>query len=335
MKYKCNCCSYETSQKCNLDKHFTTNKHKTNVELHAKLTAKIPEVDPAKRPLTCDFCNVVFSQISSLSRHKKTCSQKAQWVQEYEQKMSELKRACEERIREYTTRCEILEEKVTSRDREIENLRAYIDSFRNIAEGATEVSRVSSNALSYIVATFKNSPQFLTFANVQIIKTPEEMIYYYEKALLAKYVGDLIVQEYKKNNPEDQAMWNSDTSRQSYIVRDMSGESLEWLPDKKGIKVSRYAIHPILDHIKDAMKNYVLTMNEKMRDCISEIDISKHLTMMNVANSLITDIETGALDREVHKYIGSHFYLDKNRYIKKIVPSVPLLTVPHDGQEID
>lgn len=89
---------------------------------------------------------------------------------------------------------------------------------------------------------------------------PKDLIFYYKKNKLDKYLGDFIVKHYKKDNPELQAMWNSDTERLNYFIRELyniknnqielkdTNENqkidIQWIVDRKGLKMTRgYSEH--------------------------------------------------------------------------------------------
>lgn len=170
--HRCDICQYTTPVKSNMEKHFNTVKHKTKEAL-AKLTPKVPEEDATKRKLTCEFCKGTFSQISSLSRHRKSCNQKAEMIDEHEGKVVDLRGEYERQIanlkKEYETQITIRDRQIadlsrefttqiTIRDRLIQqlsdniaDLRTYNNSFRNIAETTSEAVKISDKTLSYVI----------------------------------------------------------------------------------------------------------------------------------------------------------------------------------------
>ena len=68
----CEYCNYETSIKCNYDKHISTTKHKYNVE--DKLNDIIDVNDNIIiKKLICYNCNKLFNNRTTLWRHKLKC----------------------------------------------------------------------------------------------------------------------------------------------------------------------------------------------------------------------------------------------------------------------
>jgi len=70
--YKCDFCEYETTKKCDFEKHLTTIKHNANSEFTMKI-------------LACKNCNKTYKHRSSLWRHQKTCLEKIIKNEEVEQ----------------------------------------------------------------------------------------------------------------------------------------------------------------------------------------------------------------------------------------------------------
>ena len=49
------------------------------------------------------------------------------------------------------------------------------------------------------------------------------ILFHFKNDTLSKTLGKAIVEEYKKDDLEDQSMWSSDVSRLSFIVKSVSG----------------------------------------------------------------------------------------------------------------
>lgn len=62
---------------------------------------------------------------------------------------------------------------------------------------------------------------------------------------LCVYLGDIIINEYKKNDPKRQSIWCTDASRMSFIIRKNISGVNEWHKDKKGLNFINLIIDPI------------------------------------------------------------------------------------------
>jgi hypothetical protein len=65
---------------------------------------------------------------------------------------------------------------------------------------------------------------------------------------LNRYLGKLLLKNYKKSDPKQQSLWNSDTGRLSYVVRTLAGDKPTWIADKKAIQL-KDNINPLLFHL--------------------------------------------------------------------------------------
>src|SRR5690606_18490816 len=97
---------------------------------------------------------------------------------------------------------------------------------------------------------------------------------------------DKLVVEYKKENPNDQSIWNSDISRSAYIIRECINKESEWSTDKGGHKTSTYVIKPILDYLKTHIKEYITEVNKELQNGDSTL-----LNDMLTAQCIINDID--------------------------------------------
>ena len=136
--------------------------------------------------------------------------------------------------------------------------------------------------------------------------------------MLHKYVGKIIVKEYKKENPQKQSIWSSDTSRLNFVIKQMVGENdvSEWISDKSGIKISKYIISPLLDNIKNLMITEAKRLTQKAidmnkrdneyRNYADESEIGKQIIS---CYEIIGSINKNIMHNEVLKYIAPHFNL--------------------------
>uniref|UniRef100_A0A6C0E367 C2H2-type domain-containing protein n=1 Tax=viral metagenome TaxID=1070528 RepID=A0A6C0E367_9ZZZZ len=80
MKYYCKKCEYNTSKKCNYDKHILTSKHIKSMNGNDQV-AKCSKSSQAVK-FECDKCSKEYKDYSGLWRHKKKCSKNYQITNE-------------------------------------------------------------------------------------------------------------------------------------------------------------------------------------------------------------------------------------------------------------
>lgn len=290
MQFSCDVCNYETDTKYCYQKHLKTKKHSDNIN-KKHINNKINEYN-------CQYCDNNFSTASSLARHHKSCVQKNKLIQVVTDKDKEI---------------EHLKDKITMLQSENRNLKTLVTN-------AGSIIKTSVSTLSYVMKNYTDAP-VLEPIDYDVIQYNDKddgfdiitmIFHHHRKHSLAGYLGDFIVKSYKKDDPSQQSLWNSDAVRLTYVVREIINTKSDWSVDKKGVKTTTYIIDPFLEYIRsllvdfndeNRLENYlgdsVLRMKKRMEDLKSSAEI-------------ISDIKNKVLSEQVIKYIAPHFYLSKN-----------------------
>ena len=127
-------------------------------------------------------------------------------------------------------------------ERQNKELLSILNDNRSFLQGTqkTSTSTISKSvdALTFLMTHRKNAPELkkITQENAQELLTRENKLYdyllhYNSENKLDQYIGDIILKYIKKENPEDQSVWNSDVSRLTFLIRDIVNESPTWLRD--------------------------------------------------------------------------------------------------------
>lgn len=144
-------------------------------------------------------------------------------------------------------------------------------------------------------------------------KFVEGLVYQYNKKALSNYLGDIIVKHYKKKDPKQQSIWNSDSTRLTYIVRELFNEKkIDWLVDKKGIKTTNYIIKPFLKHIEELVRWYMKAKTKFDRKTATTKELEANFSNLTACSEIIESIEKKTLATEILKYIAPYFYYMKN-----------------------
>ena len=317
MKYVCDTCNYQTLDAFNFERHKRSSKHREN------------DMKLLKNEITCPNCDRSFSTVSNLSRHKKSCNK--EFIQilrsNYESQLREIKLNFEKNILELQTEIIILKKNNEKLEESNDNLNKIInilttenDYHKDLVNNAGSIVKTSVNALSYVVKNFNEAPVIQLFSNFELLNTEEKytvqevVIFYHKNNNVGKFFGDIIVEIYKKDNPEEQSFWNTDTSRFAYIVREIINDKAQWAIDKGGVKVNEYIVQPILEYIKKRMNEYIKVLAKRLED--PNADILKIQENLNDANAVIVDIDNKVVASEIFKYMTPFFYLNKLKAIK-------------------
>ena len=139
----------------------------------------------------------------------------------------------------------IMEKYIEQSSSNQEILQDEVMYLKSLCRGATKLVSETMNTVSFIINNFTVAPpidknidykQILYDNNKEKIDVIEEIIHHYRHKSLTKYIGDMIVKCYKKEDPSQQSIWNSDVTRKNYLLRELINTKPEWIPDKKGIK---------------------------------------------------------------------------------------------------
>jgi len=143
-------------------------------------------------------------------------------------------------------------------------------------------------------------------------KFVEKLIYKQKKKILDEHLGKIIVRHYKKKDLEQQSIFNSDTNRLTYIIRELfDNKKIDWKVDKKGVRTINCIIKPFLKHIDGLIFDYIQVRTNinlataKADDLINNFDNLEH------GNAILTSIRTNVLAEEVLKKIAPYFYFIK------------------------
>lgn len=204
---------------------------------------------------------------------------------------------------------------------------------KQVINNAGTIVGKSISTLQFITQNYNTAPiltQLPDYSNISENdqKLIDNLIYYQKKGTLHEYIGNYIIQNYKKDNPKNQSMWNTDTDRLNYVIRELfiknvkkndkiiieeideSNETLEWVIDKKGNKVCKHIIEPILSYIKIKCTEFINKNNDYYN--ISIKDTSNNYKKLEILAEINTSIINNNLLKNINKYISSHFYLNKN-----------------------
>lgn len=298
MQFNCKLCNYETGTKYCYQKHLKTKKHNENIN-------KTKIVNQTNEHI-CNFCNNRFTTASSLARHHKSCIQKNQLIHVVSDKDKEI---------------EHLKDEIKHLNDKIDMFQSENRNLKTIVTNAGSIIKTSVSTLSYVMKNYTNAPaleQLIDYDSIQYNEKDDEfdlmkmIFHHHRKRSLAGYLGDFIVKSYKKNDPSQQALWNSDAVRLNYIVREIINKKTDWTVDKGGIKTTSYIIDPFLEYIRTLLVDF--NDDNKLEDFLHDniIRMKQRMDNLNASAEIIADIKNKVLSEQIIKYIAPHFYLSKN-----------------------
>ena len=314
-KYNCDICGFNSTKKTDYMRHINTAKHRAKVNQETNIVnqsqpnpnqtsakpKKLEKTIVDKPQFLCPFCNSIFTRLCNLSRHKAICSKTDidtinGIVQEKEVMI--LKQENEKLQKQF--------------DEYKQQVIKQLDTYESLLRSSMAPQTI--NNFNFISNTYPNTPALegqTSYTNMCEAKTMSlvELIYmYYHDNKLVIFIGDYIVKLYKKEEPKDQAVWSSDVSRLTYIIRESyKTKGNVWTYDKKGTQTKKIIIEPALNYLRETLFNYC----KKNSGSIKE-SVLKH---MITANEVIQLIDSGKLADDIVRYIAPEFY------IKQIEPN--------------
>lgn len=250
---------------------------------------------------SCMYCNKIFKHKTHLYRHQKyRCKIKDKQEKEALE-MAEMKL----QIKQLTE--------------------ANLNNSKTALNNAQTVQK-SMSAVNYIMQNFKDAPPigllkgkkldgFIEYNGNTNRSIQEIIIHYFEKRKLHQLLGDLLIKEYKKENPENQSVWSSDVSRLTFILMQATkNKNNKWIVDKNGVDLTKLVIQPMVEKVIELLRDFVKECNKNVQNIDTlnpeiEYETREILRNMEKANSVIMNIKLKKISMEILKYIAPYFNL--------------------------
>lgn len=311
--YCCEKCEYDTNDRSNYLKHRRTKRHISNYPLDTLFSACSEHTQPtgitlepfvhdgtpqhATEVKICGFCSTKFTRNSSLVRHMKVCPEK-----ESSKKIMEL----EEKIKFKET---IYKKTLRDKNKQIKDKEKYIEK---LLSNLSKTGNKTINNANYIMINYSEAPPIMPIdvSKIGILKySPENvsnLLIHCYNGTLNKLLTNAIVDNYKKEDPTQQSIWATDTSRNNYIIREKNknGE-IKWIIDKCGKKVIEYTITPMLSTLLINVNKFVSEIP------IIPIQTNKYDIYMSKSIFLMKNIKTNVLHRTLASSLSSFIFHNK------------------------
>lgn len=141
-------------------------------------------------------------------------------------------------------------------------------------------------------------------------KIAENMLDKQKQHDLENFIGNFIIKEYKKENPELQQFWTIAQFKFVFLVRQRVNFKVVWMRDTNGLHIIKHIINPLVETIGNILKTYIERQKELAKTKI--LDVEKLKTYIQLESKISQDITNNKLQRKIMVYICNHFCLDKN-----------------------
>lgn len=289
--YECGKCNYKTCDKSNFNKHIKSIKHRQK-SISVVEVAPQDTCDVSK--LLCPYCKMSYSRKSSLTRHQKVCASK------------------QIEIEKLKVELECKNQQLKESKKQIHNLETYIKTAKPTTYNISVKKLVQQN--------YPDAPYLAMLEDYAVIHEDEDsftkdLIYCNKKNILNSYLGDIIIKYYKKEDPKDQSLWSTDSSRLKYIIKELlASKKSNWSEDNKGLKINRYIIEPLLQYIHEYINEQIDILHEALYD--ADADMCRKIGQKQLDLGYIREqIQNGQLKDAINKYIAPSFRFNNDKLI--------------------
>jgi hypothetical protein len=274
-KHKCTVCKYSTNDLSNFNKHIKSKKHTENVKKQEK--KRVNKLNKIENKQTDDTTNAIILD---------------------------------------------LQRRLDNKEREIDK---YTDLFKmqfEILKGQTDAANKSMSAVKYLAKYRTTAPaikplkgneltKMITYRGSKHYTLADIVVHNYNHKTMHKFLGDIIVDKYKTDEPDDQSVWMSDLSRLSFIIRELKDGNPEWVKDKSGIKLTKLIITPLMEKVKEMLIDHTNKLDELNNDPeTDEIEAKENVKIMQKINEIVRDINMNKFNNSILRHIAPEFNLD-------------------------
>lgn len=274
-----------------------------NHQIPPKIEGKM-RISKKSKPLKCKTCGKLFTRKDNMQRH----------MSNHDQYNTE--DAIENRF---------LRKHIQLLEKQLDRINTALESSNSIAKDSIKTNKYAMSTFNYIASRFIEAPSLdkIDEDGIETIvykAVPDDydriidvLISHNNHKTLVNYIGDAIVDFYKKDNPEEQSFWNSDTRRLTYILRLIVNDNPEWTRDTGGTNIVKLIINPLLSYIDQILNKFICDKSLETYDNILE-----HVEKMKVAHSISRQIrDDKTLGKSILSYIAPYFHIGKAVELKE------------------
>jgi hypothetical protein len=271
-------------------------------------------------------CEREFNSRQALYAHKKVCKGidlKSLQIQKLTSEMESIKK----------TLAELTTNQITNTNTHSNNSTTHTNSHNltntnsnNLTNNLTKNTQKIINVYNYVSSNYDNAPHIKMLEKADVDKlltvdknikhTMEELLVFNQsKYVLDKFLGEIIINAYKKEDPEEQQFWTSNIQKLTFIVRQiLNKKDKTWLHDKNGTCLTKHIIDPLLKEIKKMLQKYVKELDED-NDKKTLEELEKSQTRGMFAVKIIYEITEKELHKKILRYIAPQFQLEQQNLL--------------------
>jgi len=352
-KFTCDICKYVSQKYWSYERHIESSKHiknEKNNQDELKMMDNLNDV----------YLKQIIEQKDKRieNNDKKIEDNHIKIIEEKEKRIEEKEKRIEEKDKRIEEKDKIIEEerKKSEEDRKrIQELERQLETYHSMF---SINPKPSMSITQYVIKNYNNAPHLTIFANYDTEKKElvqkeserhesdkkipinkyvyaEQLISYYLNDKLVQIISNTIINEYKKADPSKQAVWTSDTSRLTYLIKQLfRDDKSNWVIDKKGVETCKYIVDPLLKFVRDDLVEYSIRPL-KHTSKMSAIEMELQSKYIQNSQKIISLIDGGILKNSILKEITPAFYMSHNKMItsngSELKSIEPLGSTGHTG----
>ena len=318
-QFVCELCEYSTDRSTDLERHNNTKRH------IAKLLEQ-QEKDEKQKHLqsetfNCSYCDKSFTAKTNMYRHQKyNCSVSPQKnnahilstpipkiqsdyykiIEKLEQdaQLLQTENNLYKKINKLKQENQLLQDENDTLKKSKNKCAKLEDNNDKLINLALQNSKKSTRGIVYAKNNLKNAHRLKKLRsekainlltcneNISIFDVVELIIKNHNNYQLDKYLGNILIDAYKTDNPKHQSLWNVDTTRLHFILNDNG-----WTSDNCGIKLNNLIINPFLKIVKIMINEYIEHDNA---------DFDK-----KTCQQILSDIDNNKIHKRILKHMGA------------------------------
>ncbi len=307
---KCNFCNITFTRLDNLYRHQNkrcSKKNEFEKEQNLTLENKINEV-----------------KIDSILREKKFMQEQ---FKKLEKQLEKIEKEKEELKKEKEKEKEELKKEKEEEKKKLEDQLLY---YRDVAYGNNKIENdCNMTNLNFLNKHYADAPALEGPKDLHKLfnadKSANPDVYYAQLAselgshhrlnILHKVISEFIVKEYCKEDKSKQSVWNSDSSRLNYIIKECIQKDKIWIMDKNGKTLLDKVIKPIIDYIKvdvEEAANYIISYKKNKK--LTYLDINDHKALLEIGHNIMNN----TLQEDILKELTQHFNINQKLLLKDI-----------------
>jgi len=304
-----------------------------------------------KGELKCEYCGNDFTCYQNLWRHKKHyCKHNKDCKPKKVNKSKKIKPNNSETNKPNDLKINSNQEKINSNDENMkfiinelkeqrEEMREQNKKLLELASKNADVSMVtakstnkSMNMMSHAMKYWANAPpmrqlegkealKLITFENKSKHPIEDVILHQFNSGTLYRFLGNVLIKEFKKEDEVDQSLWTTDSARLCFIIKQIVGDEGGdgWITDKSGIEITKLLISPLVNRVIEMMNDYSKKCAKDVSEAKDNEKSKIAMEKMHDAGSLIRGIVKNDLRKKILQYIAPYFNINiKNIELQKV-----------------